>query len=248
MTAPVVPAGYRLTALDSVDSTNEEAKRQARAGAPDGTLVWARMQTAGRGRSGHGWQSPAGNLYLSMVVRLASAAQAAELSFVAAVALGEALDAFWPSGAPVRFKWPNDVLLDGRKVAGLLVEAESAGGRTDWAVLGAGVNVAWAPEGTEWPATSLQAEGVAATVESVLGRFVGRLAAWRRRSISQGFAPVAAAWKSRARGIGEPIRVRLPRETLQGTFVDLDADGALLLDLRDGSAPRRITAGDVFFA
>jgi BirA family biotin operon repressor/biotin-[acetyl-CoA-carboxylase] ligase len=245
---PDLPAVYRLTALDRVDSTNEEAKRLARDGAPDGTLVWARAQSAGKGRSGNAWTSPRGNLYVSLVLRAAvPQPRLAELGFVAAVALGAALDGLRPPAVPLRFKWPNDVLLRERKLAGILVETESAGDRPSWAVLGVGVNIARHPEGTELAATSLHAEGEKGIpVEGLLAAFAGAFLDWRLRWEGEGFAPVAAAWKARARGIGEPIRVRLPRGELRGTFTDLDADGALLLDQGAGGV-RRVTAGDVFF-
>ena len=171
----------------------------------------------------------------------------AELGFVAAVALGAALDELRPPAVPLRFKWPNDVLLRERKLAGILVETESAGDQPSWAVLGVGINIARHPEGTEIPATSLHAEGAKdLTVEDALAAFARAFLDWRRRWEGEGFAPVAAAWKARARGIGEPIRVRLPRGELRGTFTDLDADGALLLD-QGADGVRRVTAGDVFF-
>src|SRR5437588_611372 len=146
MTAGVVlPPAYGLVALDSIGSTNEEAKRLARAGAADKTLVWARTQTAGRGRGGRSWVSPAGNLYLSLILReTCPPARAAELGFAAAVALAAALDRLAP-GLDLAFKWPNDVLLGGRKLAGILIEAESAAAAVDWLVLGLGVNVRPAP-------------------------------------------------------------------------------------------------------
>lgn len=242
-----LPPAYRLVALETVDSTNEEAKRLARQGAPDKTLVWAISQTAGRGRSGRVWSSPRGNLYLSLILRPAcAAARAVELGFVAAVALGEALRAE-AGDLPFAFKWPNDVLLRGRKLAGILIEADSGSSTAlDWLVLGVGVNVASHPTGTEFSATSLKAESTAPlSVEGLRDAFAAcfleAMAGWQR----QGFPPVRERWMARATGVGAAITVRLPNATLRGRFVDLDADGALLLEL-EGGAVRRITAGDVF--
>lgn len=250
-----LPPAYRLVTLDSVGSTNDEAKRLAREGAEDGTLVWAQEQGAGRGRGGRNWSSPRGNLYLSLVLRPeCPASRAAELGFVAAVGLGAALASLVPPLCPINYKWPNDVLLGERKVAGILIETESgtqpqAGAPLEWMVLGMGVNVRHYPEDTEFPATSLRYEGVEdVTVELVLERFALYFLDWVNRWMEDGFAPVRAEWKERGLGIGRKIRVRLPRETLRGKFMDLDADGALLLRPEKGDQVRRITAGDVFFA
>jgi BirA family transcriptional regulator, biotin operon repressor / biotin---[acetyl-CoA-carboxylase] ligase len=253
MTAvPVLPPAYALVALDTVDSTNEEAKRRARAGAEDGTLIWAREQTAGRGRDGRTWVSPPGNLYLSLVLRPdCPPARAAELSFVAAVSLGAALGELLPPMVPLNYKWPNDVLVGERKVAGILLETEGSAGSgepLDWLVLGMGVNIATYPKDAEFPATSLREEGADdVTVEILLEVFTRNFLDGVNRWLDSGFAPVRAIWKERALGVGRKIRVRLPNETLRGKFIDLDADGALLLEPEKGTGTRRITAGDVFF-
>jgi BirA family biotin operon repressor/biotin-[acetyl-CoA-carboxylase] ligase len=255
MTEPVsLPPAYRLVALEAVDSTNEEAKRLARSGAEDGTLIWAREQTAGRGRGGRGWTSPPGNLYLSLVLRPECPAQrAAELGFVAALGLGDAVASLIPPLIPLNYKWPNDVLVGERKAAGILIETESGvrpapDAPLEWMVLGMGVNVQSYPEDTEFPATSLRYEGATeVTVEALLEAFSRFFLEWVNRWLDDGFAPVGAAWKARALGIGKKIRVRLPNETLRGKFIDLDVDGALLLGVEKGAPPRRITAGDVFF-
>ena len=236
---PDLPPAYRLVALESVGSTNEEAKRLARAGAEDGTLVWAKEQAAGRGRRGNAWTSPAGNLYVSLVLRPeVPPGRFGELGFVAALATGETLGAFVEPLTELRYKWPNDVLLNGRKTSGILLEGESG---ADFLVLGVGINVAHHPEG----ATSIRAEGgLEATVETVLERFSRAFLAWANRWLDDGFAPVRAAWLRRALALGQEIEVRLPHETLRGRFADLHTDGALLLDTPDGR--RTITAGEVF--
>jgi len=242
-----LPPAYRPVRLDRVGSTNDEAKRLARDGAEDGTLVWAREQTAGRGRRGRAWSSPPGNLYCSLVLRPdAPAARASQLSFVAALGLGEAIGALVPPLVALRYKWPNDVLLNEGKVAGILLESEgSRDGALDWLVLGLGVNVVSHPDDAERPATSLHAEGAAdATAERLLEGFARCFLAWVDRWLEDGFEPVRAAWLARAAGVGKPIRVRLEREELAGRFAALDTDGALLLDTAAGR--RRVTAGDVF--
>lgn len=245
---PRLPPGYRLVALERVGSTNGEAKRLAAAGAEDGTLVWALEQTAGRGRRGRRWESPRGNLFLSIVLRPeAPAAEAAQLGMVAAVALGDALGTLMPPLTEVRFKWPNDVLVNGRKAGGILIESAASGtGRLDWLVLGLGVNVERHPEETEFPATSLRAEGGAeVAVAALLEAFSRSFLNWTNLWVEEGFAPVRSAWLARAWGRGEAIRVRLEGREVQGVFADLDAAGALLLDV-PGGGRRRITAADVF--
>ena len=245
---PRLPTVYRLVAFERVGSTNEEAKRLAADGAEEGTLVWALEQTAGRGRRGRRWESPRGNLYLSLVLRPdAPPAEAAQLGMVAAVALGDALGTLMPPLTEVRFKWPNDVLVNGRKAAGILIESAAGGpGRLDWLVLGIGVNVESHPADAAFPATSLRAEGGAeVAVAALLEAFSRSFLNWTNVWVEEGFAPVRRAWLARAWGRGEAIQVRLEGRTLEGVFADLDAAGALLLDLSDGSR-RRITAADVF--
>ncbi|MBI3451393.1 MAG: biotin--[acetyl-CoA-carboxylase] ligase [Rhodospirillales bacterium] len=247
--APSLPPAYRLVTMDTVGSTNEEAKRLARAGAEDGTLVWAREQTAGRGRSGRSWTSPPGNLYCSIIARPeCPPAEAAQLSFVAALGLGGALGAVLPPLVEMRYKWPNDVLLNNRKVAGILIETEGVGkDALDWLVIGVGLNIASHPEDTEFPATGLKFEaGVDFTAQELLETFTRHFLAWVNRWLDDGFEPVRQEWRRRAKGINEKIAVRLPDGRVAGTFIDLDTDGALILETDAGR--RRITAGDVFFA
>ncbi len=244
---PALPEAYRLHHFDAVGSTNDEAKALARHGAPEGALVWASEQTAGRGRRGRTWRSPPGNLYLSLVLRPDGAPpRAAQLGFVAALGLGDALAALAGPALQLRYKWPNDVLAQGRKLAGILLESETAAsGRVDFVVVGIGVNLVFAPEDVEFPATSLAAEGVAGVTPAVLlEAFARHFEIWLRRWREEGFAVVRAAWLARASGLGAAIRVRLERTTLAGRFLDLDDDGALVLDGPEGR--QRIAAGEVF--
>ncbi len=226
-----VPDGFTLVALDEVGSTNEEALKLATAGAATGTVVWAERQSKGRGRRGRAWDSPAGNLYCSIVLR-PQRAPPAQVSFAAAVALAEAVES---QGRPVQLKWPNDVLIAGAKVAGILLEGTSSA-----LVLGTGVNIESAPP----VGTSLRAHNIGASVATMLQSYLKALKSWLARWERDGFAPVRDAWLQRAIGVGQSIEVRLPAETLPGTFDGLDADGVLLLGTPGGV--RRIAAGDVF--
>jgi BirA family biotin operon repressor/biotin-[acetyl-CoA-carboxylase] ligase len=245
--APGLPEGFCLHRYATLGSTNDEAKALARAGAPDGTIVWAEEQTAGRGRRGRVWLSPPGNLYMSLVLRPDCApARAAQLGFVAALGLGDALRPLAGPALNLRYKWPNDLLANGKKLAGILLESQtSATERVDFVVLGIGVNIISAPEDVEFPATSLLAEGIAGvTPAAVLIGFARHFDGWARRWRTEGFAPLRMAWLARVGGLGEPVRVRLDHETLLGRFHGIDDDGALVLE-GDGG-PRRIAAGEVF--
>ena len=249
MSAPVLPAGWRLEARAWVGSTNEDAKRLALAGAPEFTLIWALEQKQGRGRRGRSWSSPRGNLYLSLVLRPEVAAgEAAQIGFVAAVALAETLRPLLPPGAEIALKWPNDVLIGRRKVSGILPEAVSGeAGRVEALILGIGVNVASHPEGSAWPATDLAAEGAKIALEPLLERLAAALDRWIGIWGREGFAPVRARWMELALGAGERMELRLEHRVLAGRFIEIDAEGALLLAPTDGSPPQKIRAGEVFF-
>jgi BirA family biotin operon repressor/biotin-[acetyl-CoA-carboxylase] ligase len=239
---------YRPVHLSETASTNDDVRRLAGEGALEGTLVWADRQTAGRGRRGRRWESPVGNLYLSLLLRPETPlARAGQVGFMAALAVAEATAGLLP-GRSVVCKWPNDVLVEGRKVAGLLLESEARrDGTAAWLVLGVGINVESHPEGMEFPATSLRGQGAAVGVPDVLTAFGNHFVGWYRRWRKEGFAPVRDAWLARAAGVGGPVRIRLENSTLDGVFAGLDAEGALLLH-RDGeAAPMRVTAGDLFF-
>lgn len=243
---PKLPPGYTLVALDETDSTNEEARRRAEAGARAGTLIWARSQRRGRGRLGRVWSSPPGNLYCSLLLRPdLPMAEAAKLSFVAGLAVGEALIELLPEGTRVGYKWPNDVLVGGCKAAGILLESMTLGARLASLVIGVGINVESHPEGLAYPVTSLKAQGSAATVAETLEAYMRRFDAWLGRWQEQGFAPVRQAWLARAVGLGGPIEVRFGERTLSGAFADLDPSGALILREADGGR-RAISAGEVF--
>ena len=220
---------FEVVALGSVGSTNDEAHLLARQGAADRTAVTAVEQLGGKGRRGRAWASPPGNLYLSAILRPSCpVGQAAQLSFVASLAMRDSVRRFLPDSAEVAVKWPNDVLVEGGKI------------------LGMGINLAHHPDNAERPATSLAAlnadPGVAAARDALLEALGRWDSLWRTR----GFTPIREAWLRDAIGLGAPIQVRLPDSTLDGVFADLDMDGALLLEQPDGR--QRITAGDVFLA
>jgi BirA family biotin operon repressor/biotin-[acetyl-CoA-carboxylase] ligase len=207
-------------------------------------VVSAIRQNEGRGRRARPWISPAGNLHCSTLIRLdGDLGSAAQLGFAAAVALVDTFHALVP-GAAFACKWPNDVLVSGRKVCGMLLEPV---GR-DWLIVGVGVNVVAAPPPGEllYPAASLAELGYAGDDQQVLAGFARHFGPLVREWRRDGFAPIREAWLHRARGVGEPVVVRLESETLTGLFAGLDAEGALLLD-QPTLGLRRIMAGDVYF-
>jgi len=244
-----LPPAYRLVELEETDSTNSEAKRLAGQGAEDGTLVWARRQTAGYGRQGRAWSSAEGNLFVSLIVRPdCSLARAAQFSFITAVALGEAVGSVGPALIEVTYKWPNDVLLNNRKFAGILLESKAGPDQSlEWLVVGVGANVSSFPTEARWPATSLHFEGCPPSVAAtdLLQAFARHMLNWVNVWLDDGFEPVRQAWLRHAQGLKQEIEVRLPKETLKGNLTDLDETGALILTLADGSR-RKIAAGEVF--
>ena len=236
--APVLPDGWTLVALESVSSTNDEASSLAEAGAREGTFVWAREQTGGRGRRGRRWASPVGNLYCSTVLRPECTAQrAAELGFIAALAVADMVR----DGRAVRVKWPNDVLIEGGKVAGILPESSiGQDARVEHVVLGIGVNVAFSPDLPEmrYPGAILGGT-VEAAVEGLSAGLARWLAVWR----SRGFETIRAAWLELAGPFGAMVDVKLGEELVSGAFAGMDREGALLLETPAG--PLRIVSGEL---
>ncbi len=246
-----LPPGYRLIRFETIDSTMIEAERQAQAGAPDGTLILADEQTAGRGRRGRAWATPPGNLALSVLLRPKTGLPEAALTgFVAGLALVDALSAEPALRGRLSLKWPNDVLLDGAKISGLLLESRSApDGRLDWLIIGMGVNLAWAPEDTPYPATALAKVLDRIPEAEILVRAWAQAFHQRRRIFdAEGFVALRDDWKAVAQGLGGQITARLADgTTLEGRFEDLAADGNLMLAVPGERRLRAISAGDVFF-
>lgn len=243
MTArPEVPPGCQLIERDAVGSTNAEVRKLADAGAPDRTVVWAREQTAGRGRHGRSWASPPGNLYLSILFRPdRPVASVPQIGFAVGASMADAIRA--TSNLDVALKWPNDLYLGVRKLSGILLEsaADSAGGAT-WVVAGIGVNVGVRPELPD--AGSLKESGSTVTPEALLEAFLPRLFGLYDTWLAEGFAPVRAAWNGYAYPTGTPLTVKLPDGEIDGTFGGIDESGNLLLDGEEGT--RRVAVGDVF--
>jgi BirA family biotin operon repressor/biotin-[acetyl-CoA-carboxylase] ligase len=239
------PSGYSQVRFDELDSTSNEARRRAEEGEQGPLWISAVHQTQGRGRRGRVWDAGSGNLAATLLLRpRAQASVIGQLSFAAALAVAEMAQFFAPE-ISVQVKWPNDVLGNGRKLAGILLESgEARDGR--WLAVGIGVNLASFPAGTEFPATSLAQLGIAApSSDEALTVLAARFAHWYGVWMSDGFETVRTAWLARAGGLGKSIQARLPNATHQGVFEGIDAAGALLLN--EQGRVRAIAAGEVFF-
>ena len=243
-----LPGSARLLHLAVVDSTNAEAARRAAAGQDTGLWIVADEQTHGRGRSGRSWHSPPGNLYASLLLHLGCApAIAQQLSLVAGVAAIEALCVLAGElrrAGRLRLKWPNDILLDGAKLGGILIESTMLAGRRI-GLVGIGINLACAPPGLGRAATHLATLGPPPDRDTVLRALVSAMQHWL--SIWQegvGFEAIRTAWLERAGPAGEPISVNAGTGPTAGTFLGLDQTGALLLRDADGGDVR-FTFGDV---
>lgn len=241
---PRLPEGCSLVSLQKTGSTNDHAKDLAKKGWPEGTVVWAQEQTAGRGRHGNSWTSIPGNLFATMILRpKTNAALSGQLSFLAAVALARTLKPLLPDAADISLKWPNDLLINGKKAAGILLETEVNGVRpVEWVIIGIGVNITAAPEG----AISLSAAGEKSAesghvLETLVANAMSLYNDWKKN----GFDAVRTEWLDYARDIGKTINVRLPKATFAGIFRGIDENGALQLDMQDGSR-KIITSGEVF--
>jgi len=249
---PGLPPGYRRQAHQSLPSTNTHALAAARAGDPGGLWVTAAEQTAGRGRRGRTWVGGAGNLAASLLlIDPAPMAIAATISFVAGVALHQAVvDVAGPAVADrLKLKWPNDLLLDRFKVAGIAIEGDSVASGRFAVVIGIGVNCAAHPDGgTIHPASDFAARGLPLDAEALFGGLAGRMAEELARfDRGTNFPAIRTAWLARSAGLGEAIRVNLPERVIDGRFDALDEQGRLVLTRADGGR-ETVSAGDVFLA
>ncbi len=241
--------GRNIYFYGSLDSTNRKAFELGRAGEPEGAAVIADTQTGGKGRLGRRWESPAGvNLYTSIILRPAIPPRHAHnLTFVAAVAVAETVERFSPVRPTV--KWPNDILLDGKKAAGILLEMDSEPDRVHFVVAGIGVNInmkeADLPETLRVKATSLyEIKGESTDRAGFAGVLYSGFEKWYKIYKEKGFSPVMEAWKGFFASVGRPVTVRSFDTVIEGVCLGVDADGALLVRTSTG-AEERVVSGDV---
>lgn len=245
---PSIRLGQPLECHRSLASTNERARELAAQGLPEGMTVVAWEQTAGKGRLGRQWTSPPGGLWMSVVLRPALApAEIAGVTLTAAVAVAEAIAAV--TGVEVGIKWPNDLLVDGRKVCGILTELAAEADRVNHVTVGIGINVNLdedvLPVAAATAPTSLRlAAGREVSLPRLAAAVLDRLEEWYGRLLAEGFEPVRRRWTALSATLGQTVTVTLPGLTLTGTARELAPDGSLILDLPDGSR-RSVVAGDV---
>ncbi|MCI5094755.1 MAG: biotin--[acetyl-CoA-carboxylase] ligase [Rhodobacteraceae bacterium] len=245
------PQGYGKRVLDEVDSTLDEAKRIApELSGPEWIL--ALRQTKGRGRRGRDWKDPEGNFAATLVLRPEGAPdQAALRSFVTALALYDACVAVSGRSEGLSLKWPNDVLLNGGKLAGILLESMGKGGDVTHLSIGVGVNLRntpnadWLEPGSVWPVALLPETGALVTPEEFLEALAEAYARYEAQFTTYGFEPIRTAWLARAAKLGEVITARTATSETVGTFETVDAQGNLVLNTAKGRVS--IPAADVFF-
>jgi BirA family biotin operon repressor/biotin-[acetyl-CoA-carboxylase] ligase len=247
LTQPTPP----ILRFDEIDSTNAEARRRAEAGEAGPLWIIADRQTEGRGRRGRRWETGVGNLAATLLLVTERApADAALISFVTALAVFDLAARSVPESL-IALKWPNDVMVDGRKVSGVLIESGRAPDGRLWLAVGCGVNLTTPPDHPERPATAfsehLRSEvNAPPSPDQALQTLAAAFQRWAAVWDGEGPAAILAAWVARARGLGAACTARLDQEMVEGIAEGLDADGALRLRLPGGGI-RRITAGDVFF-
>jgi BirA family biotin operon repressor/biotin-[acetyl-CoA-carboxylase] ligase len=248
-------AGYRLADYDNVGSTNAEALAAVRAGERGPKWFVTTEQTAGRGRRQRSWVAPRGNLASSVVEVLAvTPSVAATLGFAAGVALERALrtvsiEAAARSGTTANYalKWPNDVLANQQKLAGILLEAETLADGKLAVVVGIGTNVVAAPDGSPYPATSLKALGVDVGAEDLFSALSDAWTEYRNLwADGRGFADIRRLWLERAAGLGETVSIQSGASSIVGTFDGLDEAGCMVIVTSKGERAT-IAAGDVYF-
>jgi BirA family transcriptional regulator, biotin operon repressor / biotin---[acetyl-CoA-carboxylase] ligase len=249
--SPKLPSGYRLLRMETVDSTNAEARRRALAGEPGPLWIWSARQSQGRGRGGREWISQHGNLFASLLVRVnCSLRVAGQLALLAGIISFDTIAKLiaYEGRSEILLKWPNDILLAGEKVAGMLLEnVGSANESRSIVVIGTGINLANHPENLPQPAVSLGTYGMIVTPADALETLAATTHEWLGRwGEGSCFPTIRRAWLDRAGPTGRPLTVRVGSQQAEGVYGGLDADGALRLLMPDGGE-YRVTAGDVFF-
>lgn len=225
---------------DSLPSTLDEADALVLQGASEGTLVVAAHQTAGRGRRGRVWESFPGNVLLTYITY--QAGPPSQLSLLSALALGEALRPLCPLGTEIQYKWPNDLLLSGKKVGGILLERRELP-LSQVYLIGCGLNLKGSPETGLYPTTSFQGEGIEigyeTCIQAIASSFHFYLSLWK----AQGFGPIREGWLAQARGLGAPVSLAEGGGMREGIFQGINDAGALLL--KNSSGDQVLITGEI---
>lgn len=235
---------------EALESTNITLRALAEQGAGVGTVVQADVQTAGRGSRGRHWVSSAGNLYCSVLLKpQCPIADAAQISFVMALAVGRFLKDYLPDHRSLQHKWPNDVLVEGKKISGILLEAETnKQGKLEVLIVGMGINLQHHPKETLYAATNLneQANGITLGPRRAVVTLMKSVAHFYDIWVSEGFEAIRMLWLQGAANLGKTIEITLPTGKQTGIFEQIDSNGCLLLTGENGEK-HRINSGDVFF-
>lgn len=235
---------WRITVTGQVPSTQDLVRVAAEGGEPEGFVVQALQQTGGRGRHGNVWASPMGNLYMSLLLRPDCAAgEAGQVAFIVALALSKAMDEFMNTDNHTKtLKWPNDILIDGKKVSGILLESEINDGHCDYLVVGIGVNILAYPEDRiGLDAVKKKPVPIHPFRDRVLAHLSDYMEGWR----AHGFSPIREEWMKQAHGLDKPMTIRLPEVSYPGILKGIDEHGGLIAEI-DGQI-KRFTSGDVHF-
>jgi BirA family biotin operon repressor/biotin-[acetyl-CoA-carboxylase] ligase len=233
---------FTIKHFNQIDSTNALASKLAKSHQIDhNQIILADQQSGGKGRMGRIWDSPIGNLYFSLVLKTKkSIADNSQLSFVAAVAMGLTLAEFSKDAKKINYKWPNDILINGKKVAGILLESDA-----DFIILGIGVNIKSHPEQTTYAACNLDGEGFEiADKINLLEKFLDNFSDLYQKWLDFGFTPIRNLWLEQAFNLHEEINVNLPNQSLKGIFKNLDEQGNLVLEVNNKI--QLIASGEVF--
>ncbi len=237
---------YHLLTYDSLDSTNEEAKRLAKAGGQHGALIWAEEQTHGKGRLQRNWHSPKGNLHCSLLLRpMAHQIHLQQLSFVTSLAIAKALEPMIAQTHRVALKWPNDILLDGKKLGGILLETLPMPDGALWVIIGVGINVLHSPDNVQYPSISLtNADLEIITPKIMLSHFLNCFEPLYDQWLEEGFEFIRKGWQERAAFMNETIALQLADKTVEGVFSGITSKGELQMTV-PGQATTVYAAGDV---
>lgn len=240
---------YNIAIFDSIDSTNEEAKRIANTGNSGNYVIWAKSQTKGRGRSGNSWYSPKGNIYLSILLRPDfEVSKLSQLPFLVAVALGKTIKKFIPADKGLTYKWPNDILIEGKKAAGILIESSLTNNNVNWLVIGVGINLCDEPDLKNYLSTSLIKEGakiptIDMFVHELMQSFQFYLLQWTK----EGFEDIRKEWLKNSIPKGAVITAKYTGNRVSGTFEGIDDKGNLQMQLSNNQTIM-ISSGEVFYS
>ena len=238
-------AAWRLRYFNTLSSTSDLCRSLAIAGEPEGLAVLADRQTAGRGSRGREWDSPAGNLYLSVLLRPKEhVSRVGQWSLLAGLALAEAIAPHVPDASALTLKWPNDLLLEGRKLAGILLDTLAGQtGAVAWLVIGMGANLVSAPRLPDRTTAAVADVAAAPSAQNLATAVLARLDHWRRTRLLDGFAPIRAKWLEHAAAPGTRLTIRVGEHEVGGSFAGLGDDGSLLL--QSGGRVHAFTTGEV---